>query len=212
MRSAAARAWVAAVEQLGGGPDAAAEVAAELDQRYREPHRRYHTLGHIAAVLTAAADLADEVRLSPVDRAVVDLAACAHDVIYAGQPGADEQASAEWARDRLAACGVGADVADAVAVIVLATSTHTADALAAQVLLDADLAILASDDAEYARYVAAVRAEYSAVPDADWRTGRAAVLRRLLDRPALYATAPARRRWDASARRNIAAELAALTG
>jgi predicted metal-dependent HD superfamily phosphohydrolase len=212
MDSVAGRAWVAAVTQLGGSAEAAAATAADLEHRYCEPHRRYHTLTHVAAVLDDAARLAAEVGLSVSDRAVVALAACAHDVVYAPRPGRDEQASAAWARAALTACAVPDEVGAQVAAIVLATISHTADVAVANVLLDADLAILAADPAEYARYVDGVRAEYSAVPDADWRTGRAAVLRRLLDRPALFATEPARRRWDARARRNLAAELAALSG
>src|SRR4051812_38035881 len=105
MDSAAARGWMSAVQRLGGNADAAARVAAELDDRYREPHRRYHTLAHIAAVLADSAQLADDVGLTSYDRAVVDLAGCAHDVIYAAQPGADERASAAWAGEQLVACG-----------------------------------------------------------------------------------------------------------
>lgn len=208
--SAAALSWALAVAQLGGSAEAAASAAAELEGRYREPHRRYHTLGHIEAVLADCARLAGAVGLSTRDRAVVDLAACAHDVVYAAEPGADERASAGWAHDQLVACGVGTDEADAVAAIVLSTIAHTSDDLPTQVMLDADLAILAARPALYSRYVEAVRAEYAALSDDEWRAGRAAVLSRLLDRPMLYATEPARRRWEASARRNLAAELAAL--
>ena len=211
MDSAAGRAWVAAVRQLGGNVDAAAIAATDLERRYREPHRRYHTLAHIEAVLDASAGLAAEVGLSADERAIVALAACAHDIVYAALPGADERASAAWAREQLTACGVPTSCREQVAAIVLATITHTADDPVANVLLDADLAILAADAGDYASYVDGVRAEYAAVPDEDWRAGRAAVLARLLDRPALYATEPARRTWDAPARRNLAAELAALT-
>lgn len=210
MDSAAALSWVVAIDQFGGSADAAASTAAELERRYREPHRRYHTLGHVEAVLADCARLASEVGLSVTDCAVVDLAACAHDVVYAAEPGADEQASAAWATEQLARCGVEADVGDAVAAIVLATTSHTSDDLPAQVMLDADLAILASRPVLYARYVEAVRAEYGALPDDEWRTGRTAVLSRLLDHPRIYATEPARRWWDERARRNLADELTAL--
>lgn len=210
MGSAASLSWVLAVDQLGGSAETAASAAAELEERYGEPHRRYHTLGHIEAVLADCARLAGEVDLSTRERAVVDLAACAHDVVYAAEPGADEQASATWAREQLLACDVSAEVAEAVAAIVLSTIAHTSDDRATQVMLDADLAILAAEPVLYARYVDAVRAEYDTVSDDEWQAGRAAVLSRLLDRPFLYATEPARRRWEASARRNLAAELATL--
>lgn len=210
MDSVAAFSWTVAIDQFGGSADAAASTAAELERRYREPHRRYHTLGHIEAVLADCARLAGELGLSVTDRAVIDLAACAHDVVYAAEPGADERASAAWAAAQLAVCGLEAEVGQAVAAIVLATISHIADDLPTQVMLDADLAILAAKPVLYARYVEAVRAEYDTLSDADWRTGRATVLSGLLDRPVLYATEPAHRWWDARARNNLAAELAAL--
>ena len=210
MDSAAALSWVVAVDVLGGSAETARTTAAELENRYGEPHRRYHTLGHIEAVLADCARLGGEVGLSVQQRAIVDLAACAHDVVYAAEPGCDEAASAAWASEKLAACGLAADVTDAVAEIVLATISHTSDERSAQVMLDADLAILAAQPVLYARYVAAVRAEYAAASEDEWRAGRAAVLNRLLRRPTLYATGPARRRWEESARRNVTTELAAL--
>jgi predicted metal-dependent HD superfamily phosphohydrolase len=210
MDSAAALSWVAAVDQLGGSAEAAASTAAELERRYAEPHRRYHTLGHIEAVLADCARLAGAVALPDRHRAIVDLAACAHDVVYAAEPGADERASATWATEQLAACDVEPDVVESVAAIVLATVSHTSDDVSAQVMLDADLAILAVRPELYKHYVAAVRAEYGALSDDEWRTGRAAVLDRLLDRPDLYLTDPARRWWGDRARRNVGSELATL--
>jgi predicted metal-dependent HD superfamily phosphohydrolase len=212
MASLAGRAWVAAVACLGGAADVAAGAAADLERRYGEPHRRYHTLAHVDAVLDDVARLADELPLSQAERAIANLAGCAHDVIYLARPGADERASAAWATEQLTACGLVDAVGNRVADIVLATITHTADDLIANVVLDADLAILAADEDRYARYVDDVRAEYSAIPESHWRAGRAGVVGRLLDRPVLYATDPARRWWDAAARRNLAAELARLTG
>jgi predicted metal-dependent HD superfamily phosphohydrolase len=78
------------------------------------------------------------------------------------------------------------------------------------VLIDADLAVLGSEPAAYQAYVTGVRAEYASVDDAAWRRGRSEVVRDLLDREPLYATEPARRRWEARARANLTAELATL--
>jgi predicted metal-dependent HD superfamily phosphohydrolase len=209
----ASTSWCAAVRRLGGDPTAAAAAGAELERRWAEPHRHYHSTAHLEAVLRDAEWLAGEVRLGEDDGAVVALAACAHDVVYEGRAGADEQASAEWARERLAACGLAAETVARVGALVLATVDHVAgDDRAAEVLLDADLAILGAAPEDYARYVAAVRAEYAAVPDDEFRRGRARVVAALRDRDQLYRTEPARRRWEAQARHNLAAELAALGG
>jgi predicted metal-dependent HD superfamily phosphohydrolase len=208
----AEQAWVDTVAALGGDRQVAVRSAAKLTRRYEEPHRHYHSLAHVEAVLRDVDDLAEACGLDPMSRAVVIVAACCHDVVYNGQAGADEHASAEWARRELAAAGVPDDVAQRVAVLVEATSTHLAppDDMAAQVLLDADLAVLGADPAAYDHYTDAVRAEYRRLTPAEWRRGRAAVLAGLLIRDPLFQTRLAQRRWEARARENLCRELAAL--
>ncbi len=56
-----------------------------------------------------------------------------------------------------------------------------------------------------------VRAEYEHVDDAAFAAGRARVLRRLLDLDPLYRTSAGAALWADSARRNLTAELDALT-
>lgn len=51
-----------------------------------QPHRRYHNLEHVRAVLRDSDWLATELRLNDSDRVAVRLAACAHDVVYDGRP------------------------------------------------------------------------------------------------------------------------------
>lgn len=191
--------WDEAVLALGGTP-----APTGLEDRYREPHRRYHDLDHVRQVMRDAVALTEG-----RERALVALAAWAHDVVYDGRPGDDERASAEWARGHLTAAGLAAGDVARVAGLVLATADHTAPPgdRAAQALLDADLAILAAEPGEYERYRQAVRAEYAHVSDDQWRAGRAAVLRSLLAKEPLYLLA---HHWEAPARRNLAAELAAL--
>jgi predicted metal-dependent HD superfamily phosphohydrolase len=205
-------AWTDAVCLLGGHQQVAAAAAADLAARYAEPHRRYHTAAHVEAVLRDVAFLAAGLRLAADERAVLTIAAAAHDVVYAGRPGDDERRSASWARDWLTRAGLaGVHVARAEE-LVLATITHSAspDDLAAWALLDADLAILGADPPGYDRYRIAVRDEYAALDEAAWRTGRAAVMAELLARDPLYLTVAARERWEAMARANITRELDSL--
>ncbi|MCU1688287.1 MAG: hypothetical protein JWN20_215 [Jatrophihabitantaceae bacterium] len=166
------------------------------------------------AVLREVAALAPAAGLGPLERAGVDAAAIAHDVVYDGVPGQDEQRSADWAKAALLAAGVGAHAADRVHALVMATASHEAPAgdAAAAVLLDADLAILASAPSEYAAYVTAVRGEYRHLDDAQWASGRTAVLTSLVARDVLFHTAAGRARWDAAARANLRAEVAGLAG
>lgn len=193
--------WDEAIRALGGTP-----MPVDLTERYAEPHRKYHNLTHVRQVVRDAVALTDG-----RDRALVALAAWAHDVVYDGRPGEDERASAAWARANLTAVRLRAEDVARVEGLVLATADHTAPPgdRAAQALLDADLAILAAPPDEYERYRRAVRAEYAHVTDERWRVGRAAVLRSLLAKDPLYRLA---HHWEAAARRNLTAELAASEG
>ncbi|MEJ2854977.1 MULTISPECIES: HD domain-containing protein [unclassified Saccharothrix] len=194
--------WDKAVQVLGGRPGTAGDLAA----KYAEPHRAYHNADHVLAVAKDVVELA--AHRTEEDRAVLTLAALAHDVVYDGRPGEDERNSANWVRERLGEAGV--DPGPVVA-LVLATIDHTAPDELTALLMDADLAILGADPAAYERYRRAVRAEYSHVPDDAWRTGRGQVLESLHARDPLYLTPQARARWEARAKANLAAELAGLS-
>ena len=194
-------------EVLGDGP-AALDAGRDVVARYAEPHRRYHDARHLAELLAALRSLSPG---TPLPAAVV-LAAYWHDAVYDPRRDDNEVRSAELAAEALVGLGRPHALVDEVRRLVLLTAAHDPapqDADGA-LLCDADLAVLAADGARYAAYAADVRAEYAHVPDDAFRTGRSAVLRTLLERPALYATAPARARWEAAARANVEAELSRL--
>ncbi|MEU6586958.1 metal-dependent phosphohydrolase [Nocardia sp. NPDC046763] len=190
------------------GPQARV-VGEDLVRRYREPHRRYHTVEHLAAMLAVIDDLAADAE----DLDAVRYAAFFHDAVYAVDGTDNEEASARLAETALPALGVGAGTVAEAARLVRLTGGHHPDPSDRNgaVLCDADLAILAADTAAYAAYTAAVRAEYAHVPDPLFRSGRAAVLAALAGQPALFRTPTARARYESAARANLAAELATLT-
>ena len=64
----------------------------------------------------------------------------------------------------------------------------------------------------YDAYVAGVRADFAHVGDADFRAGRAAVLRDLVARAHIFSTSHARELWEDAARANLQRELAKLEG
>jgi predicted metal-dependent HD superfamily phosphohydrolase len=179
---------------------------APVAARYAEPHRRHHTTAHLERVLGEVEALLELVAVP--DPEAVRLAALFHDAVYDPRSATNEAESAALARAVLAGREPEQRVAD-VERLVLATTAHAAAAPDEAVLLDADLAVLADPPAAYAAYVAAVRAEYAWVDDAGWRSGRARVLRSLLDLPSLFSTGPFAAR-EAAARANLEAELAAL--
>ena len=189
-------------------PDAVG-LRAALVAAYSEDTRGYHDLRHLAEVCARLDELA--AAGAAYDREAVLLAAWFHDAVYDGERDAEER-SAVWAQDALTQAGVPAAVVAEVVRLVRLTETHRpeADDLDGAALSDADLAILAADPARYAEYAADVRREYPHVSDADFRRGRAAVLRDLLATPRLFHTAHAREGWEAAARANVERELASL--
>ncbi|MFI1913011.1 metal-dependent phosphohydrolase [Nocardia sp. NPDC020380] len=188
---------------------AARAVGVDLVRRYSEPHRRYHTVEHLAAMLAVIDDLAADA----TDIDAVRYAAFFHDAVYEVDGTDNEEESARLAELTLADLGVAPETVAEVARLVRLTGGHhpaSSDRNGA-VLCDADLAILAADESAYAAYTSAVRAEYAHVPDELFRAGRAAVLRGLVDQERLFRTPTAQARYAAAARANLAAELAALT-
>ena len=181
--------------------------------RHREKQRRYHTATHVAWVIRHVEELAATEPVDHLDEIVA--AAFYHDAIYEPTHPANERASARLARRDLATLGWADDAIDRVGEMIEATA-HASEATDdprgdVAILLDADLAILGADPAAYSSYVDGVRAEYRHVDDPEWRVGRAEVLQTFLDRPTVFATATGRARWEARARANLTAELAALS-
>ncbi len=181
--------------------------------RHREKHRRYHTATHVAWVIRHVDELAAAEPVDHLDEVVA--AAFYHDAVYEAAYPANERASARLARRDLATIGWDPDAVERVGAMIEATehdaSTAGQPTADTAILLDADLAILGADPASYSAYVNGVRAEYRHVADDDWVTGRAAVLRGFLERPAIYLTPSGRDAWEVRARANLAAELAELT-
>jgi predicted metal-dependent HD superfamily phosphohydrolase len=197
--------WTALLARFGVDEAAAAGTGAALLAAYGGVRRHYHSLDHLAAVLAVVDELADHA----VDADLVRLAAWYHDAVYESDgPGDDEQRSARLARDDLTGLGLAEGSVDEVARLVELTATHdpASDDRNGAVFCDADLWILGSARDDYDRYTDEVRAEYAHVPDGAWRSGRAAVLRHFLDRPAIYASEPGRRR-ERTARANLEREL-----
>jgi predicted metal-dependent HD superfamily phosphohydrolase len=197
--------FAALLRACGCPDDAAAErLAAEVVARYGEPQRHYHTLEHAAAVDAHAVALGGDCGLAEIR--AVRLAAWLHDVVYDPYAGDNEDRSAVFAADALAAAGIDAWITGDCVRLIRRTADHRSTALDEAVLCDADLRILAAEPARYAEYTRQVRAEYALVPEAQFRAGRAQVLRGLLDAGRLYTTAPATA-WEQAARANVEAEL-----
>ena len=158
---------------------AAQQVLERLQARWVEPHRRYHGERHLLAVL----DALQFERRDWKSWHLAALAAFFHDAVYDPQAADNEERSAELLRQESAALvkieWFSDDEIDRAAQLVLATKhpfddprVIRFDQEAAERLIDADFAVFASHAEDYRAYVAAVRDEYSFVPDDAFRAGR----------------------------------------
>jgi predicted metal-dependent HD superfamily phosphohydrolase len=189
----------------GDSPTSRTEWAA-LVAAWSEPHRRYHDLAHLAAVLGLVGALP-----GATDPDAVRLAAWYHDVAYEPERTDNEEVSAARARAGLRGL-VPDDRLDEVERLVLLTAGHdpAPDDANGAVLCDADLAVLAGPADSYATYASAVREEYGHLSDDEFTAGRIAVLQHLLALPALYRTPEAAAQWADRAAANLTAELSLL--
>lgn len=177
---------------------------AHLLACYSTPGRHYHTFKHIEECLRQLNDVID---LVDRDRSILTQAFLWHDAVYDAQRSDNEEQSAA-----LAMIHCDETIRDEVARLVLLTKTHQVaedDRLGA-IMISIDLSILGASPDGYASYAAAIRREYQHVASNDYRTGRAAVLRKFLQRPTIFPFAPIRERLEATARHNISGEIARL--
>jgi predicted metal-dependent HD superfamily phosphohydrolase len=189
------------------GDDDLEAAGGYLLGRWSEPQRHYHTVDHLSAVLRV---IDEHAGLVPHPERV-RLAAWMHDAIYDPRALGDsnERDSAEFAEGLLTTLGVPGEVAAEVARLVGLTAGHATgdDDRDGELLCDADLAVLAGDEEQYAAYTAAVRREYAHVADDDFKAGRAQVLKALLELPTIYRLAPLREAWEEKARANLQREM-----
>lgn len=206
-------AWRRSVENVGATAPVTEidRVGADLVARWQADDRVHHNLKRLIGVLARVDELAAETH----DPDVVRLAAWYHGSVftsdvedaYARRGGIDPDASAELARTELGALGVPSTTVERVVELVRsmlrhAPSPHDIDA---QALCDADLGALAAEPQRYESYLREVRAEWSHIPERDYAEARVAILGRLLERRALFAS-PLGAAWEDRARDNLRAE------
>lgn len=189
------------------------QVAAQkafnlLVEAYSSSDRYYHTLKHIYHVLK----IIDNLQAYTRNLATVQLAAWFHDVIYDTKAQNNEERSADYACQLLSSLGIPFSNITAVTRLIINTKNHqaAADDFDSQVLLDADLAILAANPVYYREYANAIRQEYAWVSEAEYIVGRKQVLERFLQRQRIYFTTLMFEVGEKAARYNLNAEIQRL--
>ncbi len=181
---------------------------------YDEPHRRYHDREHIGEMLDTALGLG--AILTPAQ----GLALLFHDAVYVpgAARGANEAMSAQLLR--VYAHGLALDCIERAARIVTDTAEHEPSSFEAEFVLDLDLLRLAAPPMQFERFSRAVLAEQRALirlddDEAAYRyfcRVRRPFFERLLARDAIFRHPLSHKAFEAAARANLNAALAASSG
>jgi predicted metal-dependent HD superfamily phosphohydrolase len=192
----ARRHWATLMSTLGN-PKGSETVLKDLLARYNEPHRGYHNLTHIVAML-------DELELVGENDSAVALAIWFHDAVYDPKAKDNEEQSAQLAKDWIKQIGLPDLLGEQVNDLVMDTK-HTAVPVnrAAQILVDIDLMVLGKPEKEFDAYEVRIRKEYEWVPQPDFCAGRSKILQSFLDRPSIYSTKLFRDKYESVARKNL---------
>ena len=183
------------------------DTYASLQNAYAEPHRHYHNISHLLAVLNqldAASHLADR----PHE---VELALWFHDAIYKPFSSSNEADSAKWAYAFLNENKVNDSIRANVTRLILATS-HNGDADSGdeKLIVDIDLTVLGQSSDTYKSYCDGVRKEYRQVPSFIYRWKRKALLRDFISKESIYHFALFRKSLEGQARCNLQQEIQSL--
>ncbi|KAJ6498575.1 hypothetical protein C8R47DRAFT_310108 [Mycena vitilis] len=190
-------------------------MAAELQTRYSEPQRYYHTLQHISYMLKA---------LDSTDRGteMIELAIWFHDCIYdpvKGGPSNERESILVW--EQFVESTLSSDMAilkEPVSALIEATISHRLpevlpkrlSPLEVAIFLDLDMSILADSPPIYEEYSKQIQEEYSHYPIGIYRIGRAKVLEGFLLHERIF-LGPESEDMEQRARRNIQGEINRLT-
>jgi predicted metal-dependent HD superfamily phosphohydrolase len=180
----------------------------DIAQHYSEPHRHYHNLQHLDALIGELQAVSSNIEAWNT----VVLAVAYHDVIYNARYSDNEERSAAHALQQLQRFLDAAQLQSCQEMI-LATKGHQCSANTdTNYFTDADLSILGAAKERYQQYRLAIRKEYSIYPDAMYAAGRQSVLRHFLEMPRIYNTPQLAERYEAAARANLEEELRFLQG
>lgn len=175
-----------------------------IGRRYNEPHRKFHTLEHIASMLREF-NKPSVRRLAKYPYAV-EAAIWYHDVIYRAGSDTNEEQSAHLAKSELLALGCAEEFCAEVAHLILWTKHKSIPKDPdAKLLVSIDLLTLSAPTDVFWENTRKIREEWrDVIPnDIDFLKGQAIFLGNLFKRKAIYPTEYYCKRYEKRARKNI---------
>lgn len=198
---------------LQSPPEASSKWANQIQLRYTEPQRHYHTLTHISSMLNLLPKYEDRINNLPAFK----LAIFFHDIIYDPKAKDNELQSIECFRSFAMDIELAPKLVTIVVNFIERTITHTLSTDTTnldagtdadlRLFLDFDLEILSRDEIKYAEYATQIRNEYGHFSEKDYCAGRIGVLKSFLNRDRLYFSNQFYEHCEAQARGNIEREI-----
>ncbi|WP_022867451.1 HD domain-containing protein [Schaalia vaccimaxillae] len=212
-------AFVDAMQQIGATAttDELDVEAFDLAARWSTPDRHVHNLRHLINVLAHIDEIADTAH----DPDVLRIAAWYHGAflnkaleVKMHQTDTDFATArcVNHAYNRLTALGVSEEVVERVDELITYLVRHRAPRadFDAQVLMDADLAMLSVSPQEYKKFRENLRTELAELDDVTYLKARKAVVDKLLLREKIYSS-PLGEEWEDATRANLEVEQTRLT-
>jgi predicted metal-dependent HD superfamily phosphohydrolase len=195
------------VHQQAGGEAMAAELWAEIEDKYSGSKRCYHTMQHLENLFNQLSNYKSFIQ----DWDVLVFSICYHDIVYNVLKHDNEEKSAVFAGKRLASINFPAEKIEKCKAQIIATKNHTVSAdNDTNLFTDADLSILGQHWDAYAEYYKQVRKEYAIYPDMVYNPGRQKVLQHFLQMERIFKTGPFFNRFEQQARENLGREIEEL--
>lgn len=187
----------------------------EILAAYSEPHRHYHNLSHLNHMFQELETYeVDSCEVGPASRVTNEMlwAVWYHDFIYKPGASSNEKKSAIKAKESMRKLKIQQASIDKVIELIITTENHqsNSDCINTQLFLDADMAVLGTDQANYLRYCEAIRQEHSGIPDFLFNRGRKQFLISVLKQETIFVSSYFGEKYELKARTNIEAELSQL--
>ena len=210
--------FVDAMQEIGASapiPLLEAE-ARDLISRWNAKGRILHNTRHLIKTLARIDEIASTAHDPDVLRVALWYQGAvlnrSFDVFQRGTNSDEQEFSALYhARSRMETLGLSEDVISRVQELMMALFTHRADPsdMDAQVLIDADLGMLAVSPQDFKRFRESLREECPDLCDTDYVRARRLAIKKILAREQIFHS-PLALAWEESARANLEAESAKL--
>lgn len=180
-------------------------IMSDINSRYSEKGRFYHTLTHIDDFLKILNGYENRIH----NRESMTFACIYHDIIYDTTKIDNEEKSSDYAGGVLSNLKFSENLILMTKKLIISTKNHipSDDTFDSKIFLDGDLSILGTDKEKYSLYSRSIRNEYSWLCDEDYHKGRKNILEKFLGRERIFYTDEFYELYEKKARNNIMNEI-----